>query len=122
MTNDPIRAISQEQFDDIIERSGIDPAALARPETAESEPPDRHDTASRIGDVLYAWQMQVNDGWNIIGMQMPQGGALPLVTTSLPMAWEAFEVAQAHANRSACQVRLAAFTFDSLAAVVEPND
>ena len=75
-----------------------------------------------VGSVLYAWQMQVENGWNIIGMAVPGGGHLPLVTTSMPMAWEAFEVAQAHANRAACQVRLATFRFDSLAAVVEPND
>lgn len=75
-----------------------------------------------VGNVLYAWQMQVDGGWNIIGMAVPGGGHLPLVTTSMPLAWEAFEVAQAHANRGACQVRLAAFRFDTVAAIVDPND
>jgi hypothetical protein len=75
-----------------------------------------------IGNVLYAWQMRVETGWNIIGMAMPNGQMMPLVTTSLPMAWEALEVAQAHANRGACQVRLASFTFGSVIALVEPND
>ena len=74
-----------------------------------------------VGSVLYAWQMRVASGWNIIGLQMGDA-SLPLVTTSMPMAWEAFEVAQAHANRNQCQVRLATFVFDSLAAVIDPDD
>lgn len=74
------------------------------------------------GSVMYAWQMQVEGGWNIVGMKMPTGQYLPLVTSSLPLAWEAFEIAQAHANVNQCQVRLAAFTFSTVAAIVDPND
>lgn len=96
--------------------------AADRAEDAASVPPDRTETAREIGSVLYAWQMQVAGGWNIIGLTIQGGATLPLVTTSMAMAWEAFEVAQAHANRNACQVRLATFKFDTLAAVVEPND
>ena len=91
-------------------------------ESAGSAPTDRPETSREIGNVLYAWQMRVDDGWNIIGAMVAPGHTLPLVTTSLPIAWEAFEVAQAHANRHQCQVRLATFTFDNLAAVVEPNE
>jgi hypothetical protein len=47
---------------------------------------------------------------------------MPLVTTSLPLAWEAFEIAQAHADRNVCQVRLAMFTFDNVAAIVDPHE
>jgi hypothetical protein len=92
------------------------------PDSPISAPTDRAATTLQTGDVLYAWQMQVENGWNIVGLTLQGGMTLPLVTTSMAMAWEAFEVAQAHANRNACQVRLATFRFDSLAAVVEPND
>ena len=91
-----------------------------------SAPTDRTSTPEElpvwIGNVLYAWQMRVETGWNIIGMTMPGGMTMPLVTTSLPMAWEALEAAQAHANRGACQVRLASFMFGSVIALMEPND
>lgn len=90
---------------------------------AMAEAPDEPVAYSRgIGDTLYCWQMQVESGWNIVGMVLQNGVTLPLVTTSLPLAWEAFEVAQAHANRHACQVRLACFQFETVAAIVEPND
>ena len=92
------------------------------PPVRRSAPTDRTETAREIGNVIYAWQMRVDDGWNIIGAMVAPGHTLPLVTTSMAVAWEAFEVAQAHANRGQCQVRLAAFKFDTLAAVVEPND
>lgn len=101
---------------------------MTEPEVAEdvdssaSEHTDRPQPLREIGNVIYVWQMQVANGWNIIGMQMPSGQTMPLVTTSLPLAWEAFEIAQAHANVNACQVRLAMFTFDTLAAVVDPNE
>ena len=35
-----------------------------------------------VGSVLYAWQMRVASGWNIIGLQMGDA-SLPLVTTSM---------------------------------------
>lgn len=97
---------------------------------AKSHPTDR--TASEpqqiatdpviVGNVLYAWQMAVDDAWNVIGITMPTGQTLPLVTTSVRVAWEAFEVAQAHANRNQCQVRLMAFSAGNVMAVVVPND
>ena len=118
MTNDPIQPISEEQFNEVLEQAGVDPSELQ----AASAPTDRTEPPHQVGDVLYAWQMHVNNGWNIIGVGMPGGATMPLVTTLLPMAWEAFEVAQAHANRNQCQVRLAMFNFHSLAAVVDPND
>ena len=107
---------------------GIVNKMYGEPESGdESAPTDRtsgepEELPVWIGNVLYAWQMRVETGWNIIGMTMPGGMTMPLVTTSLPMAWEALEAAQAHANRGACQVRLASFTFGSVIALVEPND
>lgn len=76
-----------------------------------------------LGNVLYAWQMEVDDGWNIIGATAPGTGMiLPLVTTSVRVAWEAMEIAQAHANANQCQVRLAAFGYGETMAVVVPNE
>lgn len=77
---------------------------------------------TRVGNVLYAWQMEVDGAWNIIGAVAPTGQVLPLVTTSVRVAWEAIEVAQAHANRNQCQVRLMAFSAGDVMAVVVPND
>ena len=84
--------------------------------------PQAETSAKQTGDIIYAWQMQVDDGWNLIAMLMPNGQSMPLITTTLGVAWEAFEVAQAHANRHQCQCRLATFRFDGVTAIVDPND
>jgi hypothetical protein len=71
---------------------------------------------------IYVWQMlDPERGWNIIGLLTPQGQTLPMVTTSFDVAWQAFEIAQEHANRHQTRCRLAAFKFDNLMAVVEPE-
>lgn len=92
------------------------------PDGIADERPSHERRQPAVGNVLYCWQMQVEGGWNIIAMGTGTGVSMPLVTTSMPLAWEAFEVAQAHANRNQCQVRLAMFNFDTVAAIVDPND
>ena len=74
-------------------------------------------------DVIYAWQMLTEDGqWNIIAMAaVPGVPPMPLVTSRFDVAWEAFEVAQAHANRYQCEARLAVFKFDGVTAIVLPE-
>lgn len=113
---------SPEVLDEIREQHLHEVQTEAGVEPNISAPTDRAEPTTTTGDVIYAWQMQVEHGWNIVGMVLQNGTTLPLVTTSMALAWEAFEVAQMHANRHQCQVRLATFTFSGLAAVVEPND
>ena len=84
-----------------------------------SAPTDRTDTRP----VIYAWQMlDADEEWRIIGMAMVPGGpSLPIITTDINMAWEAIEVAQAHANRANTRCRLAAYVYDSDLAIVDPE-
>lgn len=71
---------------------------------------------------IYAWQMLDPDrGWNIIGMQMPNGTTLPMVTTDMKIAWSMFEIAQQHANGRGVQCRLAAWDHPGVIAIVDPE-
>jgi len=49
------------------------------PDEAASTPTDRPEPSREIGNVIYVWQMHVQNGWNIIGMLMPNGQTMPLV-------------------------------------------
>jgi hypothetical protein len=118
----PVRPISQEQFDEVCRQAGVDPAELSDSGSSQPLPPPLNeiDTASTI---LYAWQM-LNDQseWNIIGLMTPQGQTLPMVTTSFDVAWQAFDIAQEHANRHNTRCRLASFKYETVMAIVEPDD
>ncbi len=85
----------------------------------QPEPPRPQESAT---DVFYAWQM-LNDReeWNIMGLQMPNGQYLPMVTTMPKLAWESIDVAQAHANRNGTRVRLAAFSLGDVIAILDPD-
>jgi hypothetical protein len=98
------------------------------PDGPVSAPTDRTSTpASEIRtpsnyEPIYAWQMHSPEqGWNIIGMRMPNGTTLPMVTTDLRNAWSLFEVAQAHANVHGVQCRLAGWAKPEVVAIVDPE-
>jgi hypothetical protein len=99
---------SEEEVDAFLDAIGGDSAHTAR-------------TSAR--PVIYAWQMLTEaEEWNIIGMSMTPGGPpLPLITTDVNMAWEAIDVAQAHANRANTRCRLAAYVYDTDLAIVDPE-
>lgn len=97
---------------------------LGTEEPSDSTPTDQANRYPSSRSVLYAWQMYVDEKreWNIIGMQMQPGGqALPLVTSSIEIAWQALELAQAHANRANTRCRLASFVYDTDLAIVDPE-
>jgi hypothetical protein len=96
------------------------------PDGPVSAPTDRPEAPEQIDtqdSILYAWQMfDSQRGWNIIGIMTPQGQTLPMVTTSFDVAWQAFDIAQEHATKHHTRCRLAAFRFDTLMAVVLPDE
>jgi hypothetical protein len=72
--------------------------------------------------VIYAWQVDdATHGWNIVGMQMPNGVTMPMVTSRFDLAWQTMEIAQEHANRTGRNCRLAVFAYSDLIALVEPE-
>lgn len=58
---------------------------------------------------LYAWQMLQQGVWNLIGMQLPNGQALPMVTMSGRVAHDMESIARAHGEAAHCPVRLISF-------------
>lgn len=58
---------------------------------------------------LYAWQMLQNGVWNLIGMALPNGQALPMVTMNARVANEMENIARAHGEAANCPVRLISF-------------
>lgn len=115
MTDEPtptLRSVGDPTLDAIREQH-------LRDLQSASPPPDRTDTK----DLIYAWQMLNDKGvWNIIGIGTPGGLTLPLVTTAFNVAWEAFSIAQEHADKYRCECRLAAFSFDGVTAIVHPRE
>ena len=84
---------------------------------------DRAISRETSKDLIYAWQMLNDNGvWNIIGIGTPAGLTLPLVTTQFNVAWEAFTIAQEHADKYSCECRLAVFSFDGVTAIVHPRE
>lgn len=72
--------------------------------------------------VIYAWEVDdPTHGWNIVGMMMPNGATMPLVTSRFELAWESMEVAQAHATKTKRQCRLVSFMQADLLAIVDPE-
>lgn len=109
LLHDTVVPISEQEFDDVLQRAGVDPAELQQ--SAHPRP------------VLYAWQMLGDDErWHIIGMAVAPGGpSMPIITGDINMAWEAIELAQAHANRANTRCRLAAYVYDTDVAIVDPE-
>lgn len=58
---------------------------------------------------LYAWQMLQAGMWNLIGMQLPNGQSLPMVTMRSSVAAEMEGIARSHGEAARCPVRLIAF-------------
>lgn len=72
--------------------------------------------------VIYVWQFDdPTHGWNVIGVMTPQGRVLPMVTSQIDVAWQAMEVAQAHATKTGCQARLMAFSEADVLAILDPE-
>jgi len=78
--------------------------------------------ADRLGSVLYAWMMDdPQRGWNIIGMALPTGQYMPMVTSSMEVAWQGFDWAQAHANRHNVRCELVVYERSTTIAIVDPE-
>jgi len=90
---------------------------------ASQSPPTTEQIRTTTGrEAIYAWEMFDSErGWNIIGMRMPNGATLPMVTTSIENAWSMFEIAQQHANASGLQCRLAGWARPDVIAIVDPE-
>jgi hypothetical protein len=112
----PLTPIEQAILADVVSQAESDSGASQPPPTTEQI----HTTTGP--QTIYTWQMLDSErGWNIIGMRMPNGATLPMVTTSIESAWSLFEVAQQHANAHGVQCRLAGWGRPDVLAIVDPE-